>query len=55
MKRNKAKRAKSLVEGPNPRVPHLALPLELGSEDHHATTQRQLGNHPSALVELRKT
>ena len=40
MKGNKAKRAKSLAEGPNPRVPHLALPLELGSEDRHATRQR---------------
>ena len=39
-KRNKAKRAKSPTEGPNPRIPHLALPPELGSKDRHATPRR---------------
>ena len=40
MKRNKAKRSKAPTKGTNPRVPHLDLPPELGSEDHHATPQR---------------
>ena len=38
---------KSRVKGLNPRVPHLALPFELGSEDHHAISQRRLGSRPS--------
>ena len=36
-------------------MPHLALPLELGSEDHHAISQRRLGSRPHALIGLRKT
>ena len=36
----KAKRTKSHAKGPKPRVPHLALPLELGSEDRRATPWR---------------
>ena len=44
---NKAKRAKSPAKGPNPRIPHLALPPKLGSEDRHATPQRQSCNYPS--------
>ena len=36
LKGSKAKRAKPLVEGPNPRVHHLALPPELGSKDRRA-------------------
>ena len=35
-KRGKAKRTKSHAKGPKPRVPHLALPLELSSEDRRA-------------------
>ena len=46
LKGSKAKKAKSLVEGPNPKVPHLALPLELGSEDRRANPRRRSGNHP---------
>ena len=37
MKMDKTKRAKSPAKGTNPRVPHLDLPLELSSEDRHAT------------------
>ena len=48
LKGRKTKRAKSLVEGPNPRVPHLAFPPKLGSEDRHANPQRRLGNLPSS-------
>ena len=33
----KSKKTKSYAKGPKPRVPHLALPPELGSEDRHAT------------------
>ena len=29
--------SKSLTNKPNSKLPHLALPLELGNEDHHAT------------------
>ena len=36
LKGSKAKKAKSFAEGPNPRVPHLVLPPELGSEDCRA-------------------
>ena len=46
LKGSKAKRAKSLVEGPNPRIPHLALPPELGSENRRANPRKQSGNHP---------
>ena len=49
MKRNKAKRAKSLAKGPNPRVPHLALLPELGSEDRHATPRKQSSSYPLCL------
>ena len=35
-KSGKAKRTKSRAKRPNPRVPHLALPPELGSEDCRA-------------------
>ena len=35
-KSGKAKITKSHAKGPNPTVPHLALPLELGSEDRRA-------------------
>ena len=40
LKGSKAKKAKSLAEGPNPRIPHLALPPELGSEDRRANPRR---------------
>ena len=40
--------AKSLADGPNPKVPYLVLPLELGSEDCRVNPQKQLGNHPSS-------
>ena len=30
-------KSKSLAKEPNSKVPHLALPLGLGSEGHHAT------------------
>ena len=33
---------KSRVKGPKPKEPHLVLPPELGSEDHHAIYLRQL-------------
>ena len=36
LEESKAKWAKSLAKGPNPRVPHLAFSPELGSEDHCA-------------------
>ena len=49
MKRNTAKRVESPAKGTNPRVPHLDLSLELGSEDRHATPRIQLGSHPSCL------
>ena len=53
LKGSKAKRAKFPTEGPNPRVPHLALPPELGNEDRCATPRRQSGNHPSGpLLDL---
>ena len=48
LKGSKAKKAKSLVEGPNPRVPYLARPPELGSEDRRANPWRRSGNHPSS-------
>ena len=35
-KSDKAKGTKSHANRPNPRVPHLALPPELGSEDRRA-------------------
>ena len=31
------KKSKSITKEPNSKVPHLALPLRLGSEGHHAT------------------
>ena len=43
----KAKRTKSHAKGPKPRVPHLFLPLELGSEDRCAIPQRRLSSRPS--------
>ena len=48
LKGSKAKKAKSLVEGPNPRVPHLVLPPELGNEDRYANPWRRLGDHLSS-------
>ena len=48
LKGSKTKRAKSLTEGPNRRVPHLAFPPKLGSEDRRANPRRRLGNHPSS-------
>ena len=35
-KNSKAEKNKSRFMGPNPRVPHLALPPELDNEDHRA-------------------
>ena len=32
----RVKKSKSLAKEPNSKVPHLALPLRLGSEGHHA-------------------
>ena len=40
-------KTKSCVKGPKPRVPHLVLPLRLGSEDRHAIHLRQLESHLS--------
>ena len=48
-KRGKAKRTKSHAKGPKPRVPHVAFPSELGSEDRHAIPQRRLSCRPSCL------
>ena len=48
-KSGKAKRTKSRANGPNPRVPHLALPPELGNEDHRAIPQRRSSSRPSCL------
>ena len=52
LKGSKAKKAKSFAEGPNPRVPHLVLPPELGSEDCRANPWRQLdlGRHDTILI-----
>ena len=33
----RVKESKSLTNKPNSMVSHLALPLRLGNEDHHAT------------------
>ena len=46
-KSSKAEKTKSCVKGPNPKVPHLALPPELGSEDRRAILQKQLSSCPS--------
>ena len=35
--KKKKKISKSLTNKPNSKVPHLALPLGLGNENHHAT------------------
>ena len=35
--KKKIKIFRSLTNKPNSKVPHLALPLELGNEAHHAT------------------
>ena len=35
------------VKGPKPRVPHLVLPLGLGSESRHAIHLRRLESHLS--------
>ena len=40
LKGSKAIQTKSHAEGPKPRVPHLDLPFELGSEDRRAIPQR---------------
>ena len=52
LKVSKAKKAKSFTEGHNPRVPHLVLPPELGSEDRHANPWRRLdlGRHDTILT-----
>ena len=46
-KGSKTKRAKSHAKGPNPKVLHLVLPPELGSEDRRVTPLMQSRNHPS--------
>ena len=33
--------SKSLTNKPNSKVPHLAFPLRLGKEDHHATPPKR--------------
>ena len=45
-KSSKAKRTKSRAKGPKLKVPHLALPPELGSEDRCAIPLRRLSSHP---------
>ena len=45
-KGSKTKKAESHAGGLNPKIPHLVLPPELGSEDRHATPRRQSCNHP---------
>ena len=47
MKKEANYKTNSLVRRPKPRVPHLVLPLRLGSEDRHAIHPRQLESHLS--------
>ena len=48
-KDGKAYGAKSHAKGPKPKVPHLDLPPELGSENRRAIPQRRLSSHHSCL------
>ena len=47
MKKEANYKTNSLVRRPKPRVPHLVLPLRLGSENRHAIHPRQLESHLS--------
>ena len=47
-KGSKTKKAESHAGGLNPKIPHLVLPPELGSENRRATPQTRLGNYPSS-------
>ena len=38
----RVKKSKSLAKEPNSKVPHLTLPLGLGSEGHYATLPKLL-------------
>ena len=37
----RVKKSKSFTDRPNSKVSHLALPLELDNEDHHATLSKR--------------
>ena len=47
-KGSKTKKAESHARGLNPKIPHLVLPPELGSDNRRATPRTRSGNYPSS-------
>ena len=45
----RVKGSKSFAKKPNTKVSHLAFPLGLGNEGHHATPLKQSGRRLSSL------